>query len=173
VTVRCADSLPKAVVSQLSEIQRSIAEIEPRSDGFRSLQRQYFQTMEKYLDKGVGSCPLNNSLAADLIVQELEALEKIGIKVPHFAIMPNHWHALLVPTNDDWVGFGATMQRVKGRTARAIRSIVGGKGAVWQREWFDRWVRDDAEWKRCVSYVRNNPVKAGLASDWREHAWTR
>jgi REP element-mobilizing transposase RayT len=129
--------------------------------------------MEKYLDTGVGSCPLSNPLAADLVVQELVTLGKIGIEVPQYTIMPNHWHALLVPLNDDWIGFGATMKRVKGRTARAIRGIVGGEGPVWQREWFDRWVRDEAEWKRCVSYVRNNPIKAGLASDWREHSWTR
>jgi len=44
---------------------------------------------------------------------------------------------------------------------------------VWQREWFDRWIRDEAEWEKCVAYIRNNPVKAGLARTWVEHPWTK
>jgi REP element-mobilizing transposase RayT len=173
VTVRCADSLPGEVVLRLSEIQRSISETESRSAGFLSLQRQYFRTMEKYLDAGAGACPLRDANAAGLVVQEFNELEKTGVHVPHYTVMPNHWHALIVPGSDDWIGLSAMMKRIKGRTARAIRTIVGGKGPIWQREWFDRWMRNDEEWKRCVSYVRNNPVKAGLASDWREHPWSR
>jgi len=65
------------------------------------------------------------------------------------------------------------MKRLKGRTAKRIRGALGGSGAFWQREWFDRWMRDDAEWERCAAYIRNNPVKAGLAEKWEAHPWTR
>jgi hypothetical protein len=34
-------------------------------------------------------------------------------------------------------------------------------------------MRDDAEWERCVAYVRQNPVKVGIVADWRDDPWTR
>jgi hypothetical protein len=34
-------------------------------------------------------------------------------------------------------------------------------------------MRDDAEWDRSVAYIRQNPVKAGLARTWQEHPWTK
>ena len=65
------------------------------------------------------------------------------------------------------------MKRIKGRTGKTIRSITGGNGAIWQREWFDRWIRNDYEWQKTIAYIRNNPVKAGIAPTWQEHPWTQ
>ena len=65
------------------------------------------------------------------------------------------------------------MKRVKGRTGRKIRADVGGTGPIWQREWFDHWIRNEAEWEKTVAYIQNNPVKAGIVSDWRRHPWTK
>ena len=78
---------------------------------------------------------------------------------------PNHWHALLVPEDARAHSLSEVMKRLKGRTARRIRLLLPGIGRFWQGEWFDRWVRDDAEWDRIVTYIRNNPVKAGLAHE--------
>jgi putative transposase len=172
VTVRCADSLPREAVDRLDEINQALAAITPRSPQFAVLQREAFRTLEKYLDRGIGSCPLRDPKAAQIVVEEFAALTEWQIEVPHFSVMPNHWHAMLVPI----VGvksLSAMMKRVKGRTGKRIRAIVGGAGAIWQGEWFDRWMRDDAEWERTVAYIRNNPVKAGLAARWTDHPWTR
>lgn len=170
VTVRCAGSLPKEVLTRITVIQRELAEIAPRSAAFAALQRRYFATVEKYLDSG-GIGPLADPRAANAMVGELEALEGCYAHVPHFSILPNHWHAVIIPHGGS--DLGSVMKTVKGRSARAIRQAIGGTGPVWQREWFDRWIRGDAEWQRCVDYVRNNPVKAGLVRNWHEHAWTK
>ena len=100
-------------------------------------------------------------------------LEERNVAVPHFTIMPNHCHALIVPLANSTRSLGEIMKRIKGRTGRLIRTTAGGGGAVWQREWFDRWIRDDHEWERTVAYIRNNPVKAGLVAKWEEHGWTQ
>jgi REP element-mobilizing transposase RayT len=166
VTVRCAGSLPDNVVGRLQEIHLHLQTIIPRSEGFAAMQRAYFLTMEKYLDcsSGQGGI-LCDPLAARAVILELDLLAEWRVEVPHFSIMPNHWHALLV-SRDDWVHtLGETMKRVKGRSAKAMRRQCGGAGPVWQREWFDRWVRDEAEWEKVVDYIHNNPVKAGLAKD--------
>lgn len=173
VTVRCADSLPSVAIARLQEMHETVSGIEPRSEAFAEMQRRYFFSLEKYLDRGAGSCPLSNPHCAQLVVDELRSLAEWEIAVPHFSIMSNHWHALFVFPPGTPHTLTAVMKRIKGRTGKSIRSILYGRGAIWQREWFDRWIRDDAEWTKCVDYIRNNPVKAGLASIWHEHLWTR
>jgi putative transposase len=173
VTVRCADSLPRPVVERLREIHDSLQRLEPQSDQFAALQRRYFHTMERHLDAGLGGCRLRDSRAAQTVVAELAALEEWDIAVPHFSIMPNHWHAMLEPRAECTRTLSEIMRRVKGRTARAINASFGDQGTFWQREWFDRWMRTQAEWEKCVAYIRSNPVKAGLARTVGEHAWTR
>jgi REP element-mobilizing transposase RayT len=173
VTVRLGDSLPREVVLRLEEIHRALAAIEARSTQFAALQRQYFLTMEKYLDAGTGACVLKDEPCASCVVDELEALNEWSVAVPHFTIMPNHWHALIVPDRDCPHSLGEIMKRVKGRTGKRLRQKLGGTGAVWQREWFDRWIRNESEWEKTIAYIRQNPVKAGLAERSEEHPWTR
>lgn len=173
VTVRCADSLPKGTVLRLDELTQSLRLIAPRSAQFIALQRETFRTLEKYLDAGHGACPLRQPAAARIILYELTALADWRVTVPHFTIMPNHWHAMLIPDPDCAHPLSAIMKRLKGRTAKHLRRLLGGRGPIWQREWFDRWMRDDAECEKCVAYIRNNPVKAGLVRTWPEHPWTR
>jgi REP element-mobilizing transposase RayT len=174
VTVRCAGSLPRDVVERLQEIQLQLQAIEPGSEEFAAMQRAYFFTMEKYLDgSSAQEGLLRDPVAARAVILEFDLLAEWRIEVSHFSVMPNHWHALIKPREDCTHSLGETMKRVKGRSAKAIRRQCGGSGAVWQREWFDRWVRDEAEWTKIVDYIHNNPVKARLAPTWRDHPWTR
>ncbi|MDI1335487.1 MAG: transposase [Lacunisphaera sp.] len=173
VTVHCADSLPKEAVLRLKELTEALHLIAPRSGRFAALQREAFRTLEKYLDRGHGSCPLRLAPAATIVREEFATLSDWGVAVPHFTIMPNHWHVLLVPAPDCPHSLSAIMKRLKGRTAKCLRATLGGRGPVWQCEWFDRWMRSDAEWEKCVAYIRNNPVKGGLVQTWPEHPWTK
>lgn len=173
VTVRCADSLPKEAVIRLAELSDELAKLVPASAQFAAFQRETFRTLDKYLDKGYGACPLRRADVAIDLVGEFNALSEWDVAVPHFAIMPNHWHAMIVPPSNDRASLGAIMKRIKGRTARSIRTVIGGHGPVWQSERFDRWMRSDAEWEKCVAYIRNNPVKVGLVKTWTDHPWTK
>jgi putative transposase len=172
VTVRCADSLPRAVVDRLRVIHETLQDIEARSEQFVALQRQYFLTMEKHLHAGHGQCVLAHTDAARIVATELTALDEWQIDVPHYSIMPNHWHAMLIPQTQSR-SLGDIMRRVKGRSARAINASLRKTGPLWQPEWFDRWMRNETEYEKCVRYIRNNPVKAGLVSSEGEHPWTK
>ena len=173
ITVRLADSLPRATVLRLQEIHRCLAAIEPQSSRFVALQRQYFLTMEKFLDAGIGGCVLSDARLATAVVEELVALADWQVETPHYTIMPNHLHALIVPREDCVHTLADIMKRIKGRTGHRIRHALGGSGPIWQREWFDRWMRSESEWDRVVEYIRQNPVKARLVQAWQDHAWTR
>ncbi len=155
VTVRCADSLPRAAAGRLTAIHDSLRLIEPRSDQFAALQREYFLSLEKYLNAGHGACVLAQSVVAGIVVAELTALTNWEIDVPHYSIMPNHWHEILIPSNHSR-SLSQIMRRIKGRSARAVNAVLSQSGAFWQPEWFDRWMRTETEYEKCVLYIRNN-----------------
>lgn len=173
VTVRCADSLPVEAVLRLRELHKHLSAVTAHSPQFAGLQRQLFRSMEKYLDAGYGSCPLREPPAARIVMEELESLLDWQVSVPHFSIMPNHCHALLEPKDAAAHSLSDIMKRLKGRTAKRIRRTIDSVGPFWQSEWFDRWVRDEAERDRMIAYIQNNPVKAGLAPTWQQHPWTK
>ena len=47
----------------------------------------------------------------------------------------------------------------------------GKTGKLWMDERYDRIVRDEAEFLEKWSYIRNNPVKAGLATNPEDYPW--
>ncbi|MBI5380329.1 MAG: transposase [Opitutae bacterium] len=172
VTIRCTGSLPSAARARIREIHASLRLFAPASPQFATLQRQYFLTCEKYLDRGEGFAPFREAAACTVILTHWRQLTtESGWAVPHFAIMPNHVHFLLQPNVPEPAPLRATVREFKGRTARQANQVLGRTGAFWQSDWFDRWVRDESEETRIVDYIRQNPVKAGLARTWQEYPW--
>jgi putative transposase len=173
VTVRLADSLPQSVIDRLRDTHTALSAISPSSTAFLSLQRLYFLTLEKHLSAGAGACVLSDPKFAQLVVNEFHALAEFGVGFPHYSIMPNHWHALITAADSCTLPLPVIMKRVKGRTGKRIRALTGGSGPVWQREWFDHRMRNEAETQRTIAYIQNNPVKAGMVADWRQHPYTK
>ena len=83
-------------------------------------------------------------------------------------LMPDHVHLLLRPreiTEGAWVDLGDVMQKIKGGSARKINIALGTTGTVWQKESYDRIVRDSAEYEKHWNYMFWNPRIAGLVED--------
>jgi REP element-mobilizing transposase RayT len=74
-------------------------------------------------------------------------------------VLPNHVHVL---TRVRGGSIGSVMQRWKGASAHAINQLRGVRGGLWQREYFDRYIRDDAGWVSAGRYLRENPQRADL-----------
>jgi len=74
--------------------------------------------------------------------------------------LPNHVHAVFV-LNPAW-----SLEKIilswKGFTARKINPLLGRTGRFWQRDCFDRLVRDAKHLANCVRYIRRNPEKGRL-----------
>jgi len=76
-----------------------------------------------------------------------------------WVVMPNHVHLLVeiwqTPQTQlikDWKGF----------TARRINRVLGRSGKLWQDDYWDRYIRDEAHYRKVARYIESNPVKAGL-----------
>ena len=55
----------------------------------------------------------------------------------------------------------------KSYTAKEIQKLTEESGAFWQRGYWDRLMRSQAHFDRCMRYVEENPTAAGLpASDY-------
>lgn len=173
VTVRSADSLPPAALLRIQEVENRMRAIPARDPALLVEQRRLFALLERYLDAGHGRCFLNRRDIAELVAFELEGLSECGVTVRHYSLMPNHWHAILDFVKGCDLSLADVMKRVKGRTGFKIRKLVGGKGAVWQQEWFDRWIRNAGEFERFKRYIGNNPTKAFLPAGATAHAFTK
>jgi len=61
----------------------------------------------------------------------------------------------------------------KGTTAREANRVLGRTGEpFWQKESYDHWVRDGDELEKIRAYIESNPVKAGLARNPKDFAWS-
>jgi REP element-mobilizing transposase RayT len=74
--------------------------------------------------------------------------------------MPNHAHVLFSlhaeARLEDEVGAWKSV------SARRINRLLARRGTLWQEDYFDRLVRDERHFERCVRYIRANPEKAHL-----------
>jgi len=84
-----------------------------------------------------------------------------------WVVMPNHVHVLIEVIQG--YPLGDVIHSWKSFTAKQANKILGKTGAFWQRDYFDRFIRDEAHFANVVNYIHHNPVKAGLvrrAEDW-------
>jgi REP element-mobilizing transposase RayT len=170
ITIRCTGTLPSAVKGRLAEIHANLRSIDPQCEAFRQLQRKYFLSMEKYLDVGQGFAPFQITAACNSCLTALQAMETEGWQVGEATLMPNHIH-LIIRRMDSTHSMKEILHRFKGRSARAANLALNRKGKFWQQDWFDRWMRHEGELLKTVNYIRNNPVKAKLCSDWSDYLW--
>jgi putative transposase len=85
-----------------------------------------------------------------------------------YCLMPDHVHLLL--RNDTGVDLVAFLQRFKSWTTRlAWRN--GFTGAIWQRSFYDRILREDEDPAEQVRYILDNPVRAGISETWGKFPW--
>lgn len=77
--------------------------------------------------------------------------------------MPNHVHALFVQNPEH--PLENLIRSWKTFTARRMNELLGRSGSLWQRDYFDRLVRDQTHLANCVRYIRRNPEKARLSGN--------
>jgi putative transposase len=95
-------------------------------------------------------------------------------KVYTAVILPDHVHSLVQPLPHPEGGvhdLAEILHSVKRFSAYQINRLRGAKGPLWQDERYDRMVRDETEFLEKWNYIRNNPVKAGLAVTPEDYPW--
>lgn len=108
----------------------------------------------------------------DIVYGSLMFWEQKRLTNHAFCIMPNHIHWVFLAFEKDIDGKAVywqdIMQSVKRHSANRINKIAGRTGNLWQKESFDTTIRDEKHLMTAISYTLNNPVVAGLVTDWHE-----
>jgi len=154
VTFRLADSLPADVLERLNH-------------NFKNDPAALRRGVAQVLDAGHGTCLLRAAWAAELVEQALLYFDGTRYRLLAWVVMPNHVHCVVEPA--DGFRLGDIVQSWKQFTARTINARRGDHGRFWQKDYFDRRIRDDRHLAAAIQYVENNPVSAGLVTkptDW-------
>ena len=153
VTFRLADSLPRDVYEACVDAARDRIELHQR--------------LEAMIDAGRGACLLRDASNAAIVRTALEHFDGERYRLIAWVIMPNHVHAL-VEQVEGW-RLGDVVRAWKTYTAKAVNVQRGGAGSVWAKDYFDRFIRDEAHFQNTVRYIEENPVKARLVA--QPHDW--
>jgi putative transposase len=166
VTFRLADSVPSHLLGQWQEEREGWLHLNPEpwsTEIELEYHRRFSGALEQWLDQGHGGCLLRRPDCAKVVAETLCHFEGERVIMISFAVMPNHVHALFVQ-NAEWP-LAKLVRSWKGFTARQINKLLARSGGFWQRDYFDRLIRDGQHFANCVRYVRRNPEKARLSQD--------
>ena len=84
-----------------------------------------------------------------------------------YVVMPNHVHILVRPYEQFLLQ--DIVRSWKSFTAYKLQRQSGKQGRIWQEEYFDRIMRDEAEFFEKAQYILNNPLKIQPQS--KEYPW--
>ena len=159
LTFRLFDSLPQSVIKKWREETSALGE-----EG----KTMFRKNVESYLDKGYGSCLLQDERVAKLTEDSLLFHHTKKYDLVAWVIMPNHIHFLATPLES--IELSTIAHSIKSYTAHEANKVLGRQGQFWQHEPFDRYIRNRRHFVSVIRYIENNPVKAGLCAqpqDWR------
>ena len=177
-------------VSRFTAAERIAPEQKPEH---REWKQQWFRKFEKTLDNAQnGPIWLKDERIAKVVAESLHHRDGEVYRLDAYCIMANHVHIVFAPLpihpsgtdtvdsleNDAQTNslcyntLSSIMQSLKGYTARKANRLLGRSGAFWQHESYDHVVRNASEWQRIITYVLNNPTKAGLVDQWQKWQWS-
>ena len=156
----------------------------PESD--RAVARR--QRIQEFLDQGIGNCVLRHPECAEIVQASLLFGDGERYRLFAWVVMPNHVHVLieqiagwpLWKVVKAWkrhssrqihlLGFGIGASDRMGEEVDCKSTIPGGS-ALWQRAYWDRYIRNDRHFATAKQYVEANPVAAGLVGSADEWPW--
>ncbi|MDD2775797.1 MAG: transposase [Gallionella sp.] len=120
----------------------------------------------------------------DLLIRHIDLLREVVKNVRHnhpfqidaWVVLPDHLHCVWTLPPDD-TDFSTRWRLIKNGFSRAIpktewRSqtrIQNGERGIWQRHYWEHYIRDKLDYQRHLDYVHVNPLKHGYVkrvSDW-------
>ena len=163
VTWRLADSLPAEKVKEWRDERDAWVATHPEPWSAETEQEyhdHFSNTIDQWLDAGSGECVLKDPTMAKIVADALLHFDGDRYLMDSFVVMPNHVHAIfhLAPGNK----LEDVVQSWKSFTAKSINKALGQEGTLWQRDYWDRMVRDSDHRTNILEYIKKNPVRAKL-----------
>ncbi len=119
------------------------------------------------LDLGLGSSVLRDEACARIVADALLHDSDRKYALHAWCVMPNHVHVLMA-TNAEYE-LGKIVREWKMITTKRINERLQRRGALCAPDYFDRYMRDQAQYDAAKQYIERNPVTASLCEkpqDW-------
>lgn len=187
VTWSLKDAIPAKALKDYSEQLASLRlhiETSKRDNNsllFAELNSAYYILRKKMMKAYEDLLHLNNKTIVDLsstdnlkiVIDALIFWQDKKLRNYAICVMTNHVHWVFEifkkDNNGKAVYLEDIMKSVKQFSATEINKLSGNQGSLWHKESWDTTIRDNRHLYEAIEYTKNNPVKAGLVTDWR--AW--
>jgi putative transposase len=101
-----------------------------------------------------------------------EARHRVPLRLLSYVLMPNHWHLVVWPADDDELPrFMAWLTGTHSRRWHLLRGSVGS-GTIYQGRYKALAVKDDHHFLVVCRYLERNPVRARLAARAADWPWS-
>jgi len=101
-----------------------------------------------------------------------EAIEKFGVRLLAFCIMPNHWHIVLYPKVDgDMQQFMSWLSNTHTRRWHVAKDTVG-QGHLYQGRYKSFIIEQDQHLITVLRYVERNAKRANLVKKAEQWQWS-
>lgn len=162
------DSLPQSLVMQWRD-ERHDETTSGRGDATEA-SREWRRRIHDALDRGYGSCFLGDVGIAKIVEDALLRFDDDRYRLHAWCVMPNHVHTLFTPLREHKMS--DVVHSWKSFTAHECNKLLGRTGKFWEREPFDRYIRNQRHFQNAMAYIENNPVKAGLCAEAKDWLWS-
>src|SRR5690348_13519202 len=99
-----------------------------------------------------------------------EIARREGCAVHAYVLMTNHVRLLMTPAAAG--GIGRTMQALGRRYVRYVNDRHGRTGTLWEGRYKACPVGDERYLLQCHRYIELNPLRAKMAADPADYAWS-
>ncbi|MCB1226047.1 MAG: cobalamin-dependent protein, partial [Verrucomicrobiales bacterium] len=170
ITFRQGDSIPATIRQEWQQERARLTNLLQEGgtlteEFYARLQSLFREEVDAALDAGHGSCLLANEALASALEDSLRRFDGERYHLLAWCIMPNHVHVLIKPLP------GHDLQEIlhswKSYTGHLAKKQGLCEKPLWEEEYYDHLIRDEADWFNQLCYVLKNPQKAGLTEGFR------
>jgi putative transposase len=117
--------------------------------------------------------------ARTIVLNALRHFHNTRYELFAVCVMPDHVHFLIQPWPKENNGardvifwpLRELLHSIKSFSAHEINKIEKQKGAVWERERFDRYVRSDRDLQEKFRYILRTPWQSGVVRQKEDYPW--
>ena len=84
----------------------------------------------------------------------LMSFENEKYKIDYHQIMPNHIHFIVIIKDDKLIDLSKVISQIKSKCTNLIKYKN-----LWQKNYYERVVRDEKEYNNIVKYINENPYR--------------
>jgi REP element-mobilizing transposase RayT len=119
--------------------------------------------------KGKQAIFSHQNLAENFVALLRTLCKENNIPLYAYCIMPDHVHFLL--SASETKGIIEFVREIKSRSTK-LAWQDGYRGTIWQRSFYDHFLRRDEDCMLVANYIVHNPMRNGIVEHWEDYPFS-